>query len=380
MIVFEPLAYLAIATAVWLVWRIALWRWSPRDAVREVALTALFLWSLCVVLLTFFPLVIVLYDWHGSINLLPFASIVQLLTETNPAVAQYNILGNVALFVPFGVLLPLLFVRLRAIGPLLWRVALISLVIEVVQLATRARATDIDDVILNTIGAGLGFIVYTFVAHRLEVVDRWRALLVRIGAATNREPLLAGSVPILATTAIVAPMMLSTFLGATLGDGADGILSYPLAEWPTAAVVARTDVGDHTFLTVADGPDTAERVALYDFVEVLPGRFTWVGVSEMPAGQGSRYNWTLTSFNIERNVGPVVAVWGTNNAGAETIVITGNGASERLAVPEGSEFVVAFQLELDAETLAAPAFENFAVSFLDVDGIDVSHRFEAEGR
>jgi glycopeptide antibiotics resistance protein len=40
---------------------------------------------------------------------------------------------------------------------------LVSVSIELMQLATSYRITDIDDVILNTAGAALGFIIYSIV-------------------------------------------------------------------------------------------------------------------------------------------------------------------------------------------------------------------------
>ncbi|MDH3250707.1 MAG: VanZ family protein [Acidimicrobiia bacterium] len=380
MIVFEARIYVAIAIAVWVMWRITLWQRRSRDPIREAALAVLLLWSLAVVRLTLFPLKIVLYDWHASINAVPFASMLQLVTETNPTVARYNILGNIALFVPFGVLLPLLFDRLRTLLPVLWRVAVISGTIELAQLASRARATDVDDVILNSVGAALGFALYTLMARRLQRSDERRAFVARLGAGDGKEPLLAGWVPIAATAAIVVPMMYSTVIGETLGDGMAGILGYALEDWPAGQVAAQAETGGHTFVSISEGPPTAERIVLYDFVEVLPGRFTWVGTAELPPGEGSQYGWTVTAFNVEREVGPVVAVWGRNLAGATTMVINGNGMSERLIMPAAPHFVVAFRLALSAEMLAAPSFEDFSFRLLAADGTDVSHRFELVGR
>jgi glycopeptide antibiotics resistance protein len=40
---------------------------------------------------------------------------------------------------------------------------LVSVSIELLQLATSYRSTDIDDVILNTLGGGVGFIIYLLI-------------------------------------------------------------------------------------------------------------------------------------------------------------------------------------------------------------------------
>lgn len=75
-----------------------------------------------------------------------------------------NTLGNVALFVPLGILLPLASNRLRTLKRVLVVALVLSLTIEATQFVLRfvgnPRAVDIDDVILNTLGGCLGFGFY----------------------------------------------------------------------------------------------------------------------------------------------------------------------------------------------------------------------------
>ena len=75
-----------------------------------------------------------------------------------------NTLGNVALFMPLGILLPLVDTRFRSLKRVLLLVLCLSLTIETLQFALRfvgnPRAVDIDDVLLNTLGACLGFLIY----------------------------------------------------------------------------------------------------------------------------------------------------------------------------------------------------------------------------
>jgi hypothetical protein len=380
MVVFEPLRFLAIATAVWLLWRIRTWRRNDVDPARELAVLALFGWSLNVVGLTFFPLRIVFYDWHGTSNLIPFASILQLIRETNSVTANYNITGNIVLFVPFGFLLPLLFTRLRRLWPLAWRAAAISVSIEIAQIITRARSSDVDDVILNTLGAVIGFTLFALVARAARGSAPGTTILERLGSRSEREPLLGALIPIGVTVAIVAPMMLSAIVAGTLGDGPDGIVGYAVGEWPAAEVVARTSIAEHTFLMVSDGPADAERLRLFDFERVMPGRYTWVSTSEIPTGSGSRFSWNITSFNTERNERPVVVIWGTNRDGAASILVTGNRADETLSIPPGPDFVVAFTFDMEANVARGANVEDFSFVFVAASGDDVSHRFDLAGR
>lgn len=68
--------------------------------------------------------------------------------------------GNVVLGMPFGVLLPALVPRTRGLLRVMAATALVMLLVELVQGAlVQGRAFDIDDVILNTTGSLLGYLV-----------------------------------------------------------------------------------------------------------------------------------------------------------------------------------------------------------------------------
>ncbi|WP_351225669.1 VanZ family protein [Streptomyces sp. NPDC002133] len=68
--------------------------------------------------------------------------------------------GNVLLGVPFGVLLPVLLPRARGLLRVVVATALVMVLVELVQGALiTGRAFDIDDVILNTTGALIGYLV-----------------------------------------------------------------------------------------------------------------------------------------------------------------------------------------------------------------------------
>ena len=71
--------------------------------------------------------------------------------------------GNFVMLLPLGIYLPLLYKKLRK--PIsFFMVAFIcfltSVGIELLQLATSYRSTDVDDVVLNTAGGCCGFIIY----------------------------------------------------------------------------------------------------------------------------------------------------------------------------------------------------------------------------
>ncbi|MFB7949744.1 VanZ family protein [Kitasatospora phosalacinea] len=79
-----------------------------------------------------------------------------------PAVraAAQQVGGNVLLGVPFGVLLPVLFPRLRSVLAATALTALVMVTVEAAQgLLVAGRAFDVDDVLLNTLGALLAHLL-----------------------------------------------------------------------------------------------------------------------------------------------------------------------------------------------------------------------------
>ncbi|MDO5780115.1 MAG: VanZ family protein [Clostridium sp.] len=66
---------------------------------------------------------------------------------------------NIIFFIPFGFLLPTLWREFRKLLPTVVAGFLFSSIIEVGQLFT-IRATDVDDLIMNTLGSIFGFIIF----------------------------------------------------------------------------------------------------------------------------------------------------------------------------------------------------------------------------
>lgn len=70
---------------------------------------------------------------------------------------------NVILFLPFGFFLPLLYKKFNRIGRAVLAGLLFSLLIETLQLFGRG-SSDINDLITNTVGTALGYLIYRFVS------------------------------------------------------------------------------------------------------------------------------------------------------------------------------------------------------------------------
>lgn len=69
-----------------------------------------------------------------------------------------NVIGNIALFIPFGFFTSF-YLKLEKKRFVLFLTMLVSLVIEFIQLNIE-RAFDVDDIILNVVGGFLGYLIY----------------------------------------------------------------------------------------------------------------------------------------------------------------------------------------------------------------------------
>ena len=75
-------------------------------------------------------------------------------------IASRQVIGNAVMLLPLAIFIPLLSSRVTGFIPVVLICLLVSVCIELMQLVTSYRSTDIDDVILNTAGAIVGYLLY----------------------------------------------------------------------------------------------------------------------------------------------------------------------------------------------------------------------------
>lgn len=122
------------------------------------------LWGVAAVyILALLKIILFKYGFTEEIrrlNLIPFTFITDLFSDnTTIDVGLKNVLGNFALFIPMGVLLPLLFKNISRKKTILICFG-VSLFFEVIQYIVGLGASDIDDLILNTLGGIMGAWIY----------------------------------------------------------------------------------------------------------------------------------------------------------------------------------------------------------------------------
>ena len=76
-----------------------------------------------------------------------------------------NIFGNVLGFMPYGFVLPVINRRMRNGFFIILSGFSISLTVEVIQLIAKVGCFDVDDMIMNTAGAALGYLLFFICDH-----------------------------------------------------------------------------------------------------------------------------------------------------------------------------------------------------------------------
>lgn len=138
---------------------------------REVELILVYICIVVVARFTFFPFSKVngeiqplIFErakaFPFRINWIPF---VHLFDYPHIRDILLNVIGNTAMFIPLGIVWPSVYKELNSHKKILSAGAGFSLCIEILQLPFYDRVTDIDDLLLNTFGFIMGYLLYLLV-------------------------------------------------------------------------------------------------------------------------------------------------------------------------------------------------------------------------
>ena len=143
------------------------------DVKRELHLLLVYICLIVVARFTFCPLRkvdgVILPLVFDATNVFPFrinlVPLVNLFDYDIFSEALINFIGNTAMFIPLGIVWPIVFKELDTPLKNLAAGAGFSLLIEILQLPFFDRVSDIDDLLLNTLGFAVGYGVYRLVAR-----------------------------------------------------------------------------------------------------------------------------------------------------------------------------------------------------------------------
>lgn len=106
-------------------------------------------------------------QWQHNTNLQPFYTIKSMISiipysTYYQQIAFLNIFGNIIAFAPFAYFLPTLFPIMHKTKYFIWTMILIICSVEILQFLTLTGSMDIDDFILNLLGACIVYLIYKY--------------------------------------------------------------------------------------------------------------------------------------------------------------------------------------------------------------------------
>lgn len=153
---------------------------GPLSLQRESQQSIFLAYLVCLLCITLYPIPLVRIQSHGfsQVNLVPvkrtFSELSAILHSDRKWLAfrsLQNIIGNLLLFIPLGLFLPKI-LAIRSFLSVFLIAGLFSLGIESAQYLLRHfriyRSVDIDDIILNTLGALIGLGLYVLISRGRE--------------------------------------------------------------------------------------------------------------------------------------------------------------------------------------------------------------------
>lgn len=150
--------------ALWMMGRMIYLHYHPA---KKWADKEKWLWLLVVYLILLIQITVFRFgiDWivwgePRVVNLDPITT----LRFLKPWAVLYNVVGNIGWFVPFGFLLARLWPYKQRFLPILFLGAGLSMSIELLQYLFNTGITDVDDLIFNTLGTVLGWLIYHLLA------------------------------------------------------------------------------------------------------------------------------------------------------------------------------------------------------------------------
>ena len=159
-------------SCIWVLVRAFCWIKEKRFSwKRELELMLVYICIMVVARFTFFPfekidgrLQPLIFDaaraFPFRVNLVPF---VNLMDYPERRSALLNLIGNTAMFVPLGVVWPAVYRDLDTHVKIIAAGVGVSLCIEILQLPFFDRVSDVDDLILNSLGFLMGYGLYLLV-------------------------------------------------------------------------------------------------------------------------------------------------------------------------------------------------------------------------
>jgi Glycopeptide antibiotics resistance protein len=129
----------------------------------------------------FFPIGIDRDVFHArglGINIIPIVDLIRDFQTVSLRVFMFQVFGNIVSFMPLAFLLAIIYPKYRIARKNMLLCFIISMSIEIIQLLINIitqianRGVEINDIILNTLGSIVGFLLYVFSEKILKLKEK----------------------------------------------------------------------------------------------------------------------------------------------------------------------------------------------------------------
>lgn len=189
----DKMVLFVLGFPIWVVIRVIVnvinWKKKVKvNFVKEILLCIFIIYLFSIVGFTLFPIYI-----HGysrldfsffHINYIPLVSTIRLIGNRpfsnlfQAKLVLKNLGGNILLLLPLSLMLPIIWNKFKKFKYCFWFGVLISFLIETMQFIENifgigiGRVTDIDDLILNSLGIVIGGLIFKYIVSRFNTAHR----------------------------------------------------------------------------------------------------------------------------------------------------------------------------------------------------------------
>ncbi len=341
MISISYIYFLIVSLILWFIYRfISHKKHHKVNILREIFINFFFIYFLVVIYFTFFKGGILNLDLQvrSYANIIPLVETIKMFQDNFMGLGNslYNVIGNILLFVPFGFAIPLLFKNHNKLFKVTLYGFIASSSIELLQYLTCTNFTDIDDVIFNTVGTLVGFLIFNifiFLVRKSNIIYQ----IEKIRKTYDGNLIFLSSKFLLPITLCTISLFFGIIYSSTIsGNLSDEEIATAFFNYNTEGnYVASEQFFNHkVFLQ-----DNGEYLELKIADEVLNNRYVQGYSSQIPWNEDSYgYSVALIS-NDDGSTG--VVVFGKNND-AKTIEIELNNNVYSTFISPDTFFIITY--------------------------------------
>lgn len=264
---------------------------------REGGKVLFFIYFLMVTYYTFDSIFISEYINEFYCNLIPIKETIEMF-RGNINIALYNVVGNILMFVPLGVFIPILFKNKDKISWILLYGFLASFFIEINQFFIKGnRAADVDDIIFNTIGAVIGYAIYKVIIMVLGKVRFIDKIINEVGSSSNDliKKALIILIPIFIVFQVFVGVNRAKYFKSLILNEEEIIETFNNLD--NQEIIATKENDNEKRFLVKSKDDMGEKLEVHNYNKISSDEFKYVDMSEILSSKdrdGNIFNYSLS--------------------------------------------------------------------------------------